>query len=252
MGQPATSRARRAKRDRRRLRGPKRRWRAGTTQSPTRRAKAAKGTRGTSGCTTSPMHPRAPCPLGPHSRLPPLGRALDRNRYLRGPSTWGLQMPAVSRAGDRYRRELRSCGLLGPLGPGLPASAGDRHLKVRRHLLLRVLRRRASWTRSTPGAPLARPAPPLRAPQPPRAPHAPIPHLPAAALTPLCSAARTGTNFFQGVWGGGGPAARPPPRRRPPDRPRPAVAAAVAPVAALVAASALAAPVASPCCAPLF
>ena len=118
MGQPATSRARRAKIDRRRLRGPKRRRRAGTTQSPTRRAKAAKGTRGTSGCTTSPMHPRAPCPLGPHSRLPPLGRALDRNRYLRGPSTWGLQMPAVSRAGDRYRRELRSCGLLGPLAPG--------------------------------------------------------------------------------------------------------------------------------------
>ena len=42
----------------------------------------------------------------------------------------------------------------------VPASAGARHLKVRRHLLLRVLRRRASWTRSTPGAPLARPQPP--------------------------------------------------------------------------------------------
>ena len=147
-----------------------------------------------------------------------------------------------------YRRELRSCGLLGPLAP-VPASAGARHLKVRRHLLLRVLRRRASWTRSTPGAPLARPAPPLRAPQPPRPPHAPIPHLPAAARSRPCVRLRAqAPTIFQGVG-----------RRRTrrttsaaPTTPRPAVAAAVAPVAALVAASALAAPVAAPCSAPLF
>ena len=91
------------------------------------------------------------------------------------------------------------------------------------------------------------PSPPARAPATPRA-HTPIPHLLTAALTPLCSVARTGTNFFQGVG-----------RRRThrttsaaPTTPRPAVAAAVAPVAALVAASAFAAPVAAPCCAPLF
>ena len=55
----------------------------------------------------------------------------------------------------------------------VPASAGARHLKVRRHLLLCLLRRRASWTRLTPGAPLARTAPPpARAPATPRAPRA--------------------------------------------------------------------------------
>ena len=144
-----------------------------------------------------------------------------------------------------------SSGLVGYWGRWrrVPASAGARHLKVRRHLLLRVLRRRASWTRSTPGAPLARPAPPLRAPQPPRAPHAPIPHLPAAARSRPCVRLRAqAPTIFQGVG-----------RRRTrrttsaaPTTPRPAVAAAVAPVAALVAASALAAPVAAPCSAPLF
>ena len=42
--------------------------------------------------------------------------------------------------------------------PGL--LPGARHFRGRRHLLPLVLRRRASWTRSTPGAPLARPQPP--------------------------------------------------------------------------------------------
>ena len=162
----------------------------------------------------------------------------------------------IGRTGKKHKKPATgaSSGLVGYWGRWrrVPASAGARHLKVRRHLLLRVLRRRASWTRSTPGAPLARPAPPLRAPQPPRAPHAPIPHLPAAARSRPCVRLRAQAPTYFKAWGGGGPAARPPPRRRPPDRPRPAVAAAVAPVAALVAASALAAPVASPCCAPLF
>ena len=44
------------------------------------------------------------------------------------------------------------------VGPGL--LPGARHFRGRRHLLPLVLRRRASWTRSTPGAPLARPQPP--------------------------------------------------------------------------------------------
>ena len=159
----------------------------------------------------------------------------------------------IGRTGKKHKKPATgaSSGLVGYWGRWrrVPASAGARHLKVRRHLLLRVLRRRASWTRSTPGAPLARPAPPLRAPQPPRAPHAPIPHLPAAARSRPCVRLRAqAPTIFQGVG-----------RRRTrrttsaaPTTPRPAVAAAVAPVAALVAASALAAPVAAPCSAPLF
>ena len=74
------------------------------------------------------------------------------------------------------------------VGPGL--LPGARHFRGRRHLLPLVLRRRASWTRSTPGAPPARPQPPMRAPQPPQPPHAPTPHLtdalhpPSAACMP--------------------------------------------------------------------
>ena len=70
----------------------------------------------------------------------------------------------IGRTGKKHKKPATgaSSGLVGYWGRWrrVPASAGARHLKVRRHLLLRVLRRRASWTRSTPGAPLARPQPP--------------------------------------------------------------------------------------------
>ena len=84
----------------------------------------------------------------------------------------------------------------------VPAFAGARHLKGRRHLLQLVLRRWARQTRLTPGVPLARPAPLLRASQPSCSPHAPVPHLLAALhhpraacqprghLTPICPRVR--------------------------------------------------------------
>ena len=60
----------------------------------------------------------------------------------------------------------------------VPAFAGARHLKGRRHLLPLVLRRQARWTRSTPGALLERPAPPCK----PFSHPAPTPRTSSAAL----------------------------------------------------------------------
>ena len=60
----------------------------------------------------------------------------------------------------------------------VPAFAGARHLKGRRHLLPLVLRRQARWMRSTPGALLERPAPPCK----PLSHPAPTPRTSSAAL----------------------------------------------------------------------
>ena len=147
-----------------------------------------------------------------------------------GTGTCGAQTPGDCRCRPSHAPATgtgASSGLVGYWGRWrrVPASAGARHLKVRRHLLLRVLRRRASWTRSTqdrrrvhrsralppPSPPCARPSHPAR---PTRRSHT----FPPPRSRPCVRLRAQAPTFFK-AWGGGGPTARPPPRRRPPDRP---------------------------------
>ena len=95
-----------------------------------------------------------------------------------------------------YRRELRSCGLLGPLAPGPSFCWGP---------ALEGPTSPSSSCSSTPSkldkidagcAARAPCTPPARAPATPPAPRADPTPSRRRALTPLCSAARAGTNYL--------------------------------------------------------
>ena len=138
----------------------------------------------------------------PAALAPPPQSTAEKRQFASSPDRQ-TAAGAGARAVPQPEQE-RETALSAPALSRVPASAGARYFRGRRHLPLLGLRH---WVKQTElDARCAPPPPPspLRAPQPPFPPHARIPHLPAALhaslqphpLLPLCCAGRSMLPFY--------------------------------------------------------